>query len=64
MPEDTPNFSIADDYDPDGGRPSADTESGGSVSDYLEDKRLGAVGDTGFSLEEFKTYISGLKQRR
>jgi hypothetical protein len=31
---------------------------------YLEDKRFGAVGDRGFALEDFKTYIAGLRKRR
>jgi hypothetical protein len=31
---------------------------------YLEDKRLGAVGEMGFSLEDFKAYIAGLRKRR
>jgi len=44
MPEDIPNFSIADDYDPDGDRPSADSDPVSAYLMYLEDKRLGVVG--------------------
>jgi hypothetical protein len=47
MPENTPEYSIADDYDPDGDRPSADSDPVAAYLTYLEDKRLGAVGEMG-----------------
>src|ERR1700736_5956632 len=50
MSEDAPNFCIADDYDPDGDRPSADSDPMAAYLTYLEDKRLGAVGEMGSRL--------------
>jgi hypothetical protein len=61
MQENAPDYSIADEYDPDGDRPSADTDPVAAYPTYLEDKRLGAVGDMGFTLEDFKAHIAGLR---
>ena len=51
-------YSIADDYDPDGDMP-ADTDPMAASLTYLEDVRLGGVGDMGFTLDDFKRYIAG-----
>jgi hypothetical protein len=59
----TENLSIADDYDPDGDRPSADSDPVATYLTYLEDKRLGAVGEMEFTLDDFKAYIAGLRKR-
>jgi hypothetical protein len=62
MSEATPKFTIAVDYDPDGDRPSADSDPVSAYLTYLEDKRLGAVGEMGSTLENFKRYISGSRK--
>jgi hypothetical protein len=55
--EETPKFTIADDYDPDvdivhGADPMAEYLT------YLDCVRAGAVDDMGFTLEDFKRYIA------
>ena len=49
-------FTIADDYDPDGDI-SADANPVTAYRAYLRDVRGGMVGDMGFTLDDFKTYI-------
>ena len=54
-------FTIADDYDPDGDMsPNADPTT--EYRAYLADVRGGMVGDMGVTLEDFKTYIAGLRK--
>jgi hypothetical protein len=45
MPENAPEYSIADDYDPDGARLSADSDPMGAYLTYLADVTGGAVGN-------------------
>jgi hypothetical protein len=53
-------FTIADDYDPDGDvSPNADPTE---YRAYLTHVRGGMVGDMGFTLDDFKTYIAGLRK--
>ena len=47
MSEDTPNFSIADDYDPDGDM-SADADPVSACLTYLADIEGSCLGDMGF----------------
>ena len=54
-------FTIADDYDPDGDM-SANANPVTTYQTYLRDVRGGMVGDMGFSLDDFKTYIAGLRK--
>jgi hypothetical protein len=54
-------FSIADDCDPMGDMsPNADPATEYRV--YLSNVRGGMVGDMGFTLDDFKTYIAGLRK--
>jgi hypothetical protein len=54
-------FTIADDYDPDGDMsPNANPVT--AYRTYLRDVRGGMVGDMGFTLDDFKTYIAGLRK--
>jgi hypothetical protein len=54
-------FTIADDYGPDGDiSPNADPIA--EYRTYLRDVRGGMVGDMGFSLDDFKTYIAGMQK--
>jgi hypothetical protein len=53
------NFTIADDYDPDGDM-SAKTNPVTAYRTYLRDVQGGMVGDMGFSVADFETYIAGL----
>ena len=55
-------FSIAD-YDPDGDM-YADADPMAEYLTYLSHVRIGVVWDMGFSLEDFKTYIAGLRKRQ
>jgi hypothetical protein len=41
---------------------SADADPVAAYLTSLEDTRLGAVGEMGFTLEDFKTYIAGLRK--
>ena len=54
-------FTIANNYDPDGDV-SAKTNPVTAYRTYLIDVRGGMVGDTGFTLDDFKTYIAGLRK--
>jgi hypothetical protein len=55
------SFTIADDYDPDGDiSPDADPIT--EYRTYLRDVRGGMVGDMGFTLDDFKTYIAGMRK--
>jgi hypothetical protein len=54
-------FTIADDYDPDGDI-SPDANPATAYRTYLRDVRGGMVGDMGFTLDDFKTYIAGLRK--
>jgi hypothetical protein len=47
--EETPNYTIADDLDPDG-EMSADADPMAEYLTYLSDVEKGAVGDMGFTL--------------
>jgi hypothetical protein len=54
-------FTIADDYDPDGDiSPNANPTT--EYRTYLSNVRGGMVGDMGFALDDFKTYIAGLRK--
>jgi hypothetical protein len=54
-------FTIADDYDPDGDMsPNADPTT--EYRAYLNHARGGMVGDMGFTLDDFKAYIAGLRK--
>jgi Leucine-rich repeat (LRR) protein len=54
-------FTIADDFDPDGDMsPNANPKT--EYRAYLVDVRGGMVGDMGFTLDDFKTYIAGLRK--
>ena len=53
------SYTIANDYDPDGDMsPNANPVT--EYRTYLSDVRGGMVGDMGFSLADFETYIAGL----
>lgn len=52
-------FTIADNFEPDGDMP-ADADPMTEYLSYLADMRGGAVGDMGFTLEDFNRYIAGL----
>ena len=54
------DFTIAEDLDPDGDIP-ADADPMAEYLTYLADVRGGAVGDMGFTLEDFTRYIAGLR---
>jgi hypothetical protein len=54
-------FTIANDYDPDGDM-SAKANPVTAYRTYLRDVRGGMVGDMGFTLDDFKTYIAGLRK--
>jgi hypothetical protein len=64
MPENAPQYSIARDYDPGQEILSAESDPMGAYLTYLADVTGGAVGNMHFTLEDFKTYIAGLRQRR
>jgi hypothetical protein len=54
-------FTIADDYDPDRDMsPNADPTT--EYRAYLSNVCGGMVGDMGFTLDDFKTYIAGLRK--
>jgi hypothetical protein len=54
-------FTIADDYDPDGDMsPNADPTT--EYRAYLSNVSGGMVGDMEFTLDDFKTYIAGLRK--
>jgi hypothetical protein len=53
--------TIADDYDPDGDI-SAKTNPVTAYRTYLGDVRGGMVGDMGFTLDDFRTCIGGLRK--
>lgn len=55
------NYLIANDYDPDGDM-SANASPVTAYRTYLRDVRGGMVGDMGFTLDDFKTYIAGLRK--
>lgn len=57
-------FTIHDDYDPDAKRVSADSDPVAAWLIYREHVRLGAVGDIGLSLEDFRQHIAQLRKRR
>ena len=52
-------FTIAKDLDHDGDMPTNAVPVTEYLT-YLADVRAGAVGDMGFTLEDFKRYIAGL----
>jgi hypothetical protein len=54
-------FTIADDYDPDG-EMSPNANPATEYRAYLANVRGGMVGDMGFTLDDFKTYIAGLRE--
>ena len=55
-------FTIANDYDPEGDMsPYADPVT--AYRTYLADVRGGMVGDMGFTVDDFNTYIAGLRKR-
>jgi hypothetical protein len=54
-------FTIADDYDPDD-EMSAKANPMTAYRTYLRDVRGGMVGDMGFTLDDFKTYVAGLRK--
>jgi hypothetical protein len=54
-------YSIADDYDADGDI-SANTSPMTEYLSYVSHVHAGAVGDMGFTLENFKRYIAGLRK--
>ena len=62
MSENAPGYTIADDYDPDGDM-YADADPMAEYLKYLSHVRIGVVWDMGFTLEDFKTYIAGLRKR-
>jgi hypothetical protein len=55
------SYTIANDYDPDGDT-SANADPITEYRTYLSDVRGGMVGDMGFSLADFETYIAGLSK--
>jgi len=58
MSENTPEYTIAEHYDPDREMsPNADPLS--AYLTYVADVRGGAVGEMRFSLQDFKQYIAG-----
>ena len=63
MPENSPEYSIARDY-PYNEILSAESDPMGAYLTYLADVTGGAVGNMHFTLEDFKAYIAGLRQRR
>jgi len=56
----TQGDTISRDLDPDGDI-RADADPVAEYLTYLADVRGGAVGDMGFTLEDFKAYIAGLR---
>lgn len=60
--EETPNYTIADDLDPDGDM-SPDADPMAEYLTYPDRVGEGAVGDMGFTLEDFKGYIAGLRKQ-
>ena len=64
MPENAPEYSIAGDYDPGQEILSAESDPMAANLTYLADVTGGAVGNMHFTLEDFKAYIAGLRQRR
>ena len=61
MSDDVQKYTIADDYDPDGDI-SSNADPMREYRRYLADVRGGMVGDMGFTLDDFKTYIAGLRK--
>ena len=55
------DFTIAEDFDPDSDMP-ANADPMAEYLTYLADVRGGAVGDMGFTSEDFKRYIAGLRE--
>ena len=55
-------FTIANDYDPEGDM-SPDADPVTAYRTYLADVRGGMVGDMGFTVDDFNTYIAGLRKR-
>lgn len=61
MSNEIQKYTIADDYDPDGDiSPNANPTT--EYRRYLADVRGGMVGDTGLTVDDFKTYIAGLRK--
>ena len=60
MPEDAPKYTIRDDYDPDGDL-TYDADPVAAYLTYREDVRIGFVVEMGFTLEDFRGYISSLR---
>jgi hypothetical protein len=56
-----PKFTIANDFDPDGDMP-ANADPMAEYLTYLADVRGSAAGDMGFTSEDFKRYIAGLRK--
>ena len=56
-----PEFTIANDYDPDGDM-STNADPMAESLTYLFHVRGAAVGDMGFTLDDFKRYIAGLRK--
>ena len=56
-----PEFTIANDYDPDGDM-STNADPMAEFLTYLSHVRGAAVGDMGFTLDDFKRYIAGLRK--
>jgi len=53
------DFTIAENFDPDSDMP-ANADPMAKYLTYLADVRGGAVGDMGFTLQDFQRYIAGL----
>ena len=64
MPEEAPEYSIARDYDPYDVSLSAESDPMAAYLTYLADVTGGAVGNMGFTVDDFREHINGLKQRR
>jgi len=54
-------FTIANDYDPDGDM-SPDADPAKEYLSYMSHVAKGAVGDMGFSVADFETYVAGLRK--
>jgi hypothetical protein len=59
-----PEYSIARDYDPGQEILSAESDPIAACLTYLADVTGGAVGNMGFTVDDFREYINSLKQRR
>jgi hypothetical protein len=64
MSESVPKHSTGRDYDPGGERLSADSDPREAFLTYVDEKHTGAIGDMGFTFQNFKDYIAELRRRR